>query len=442
MRATLLAGLVLAGLAAVAPPGALAQEPPPLSPLTERSAPSAEAPAEAPSLTLAECFALALKRSETLAIQQEMIAASEGRFLQALGTALPSVSFVSSDTRQDGSGGSAFTLRHVPNRRFTFTQPLFSGFKEFAAMRGARAERHQRRYLKTRAQHMLFVDVADAYFLVIEQRQDLSALEATRLALEERLGELHERERLGRSRASEVASAEVQLRRTEAEMELVRSQVTTATHLLEFLTGLSRLGALADPNQLVLTLGPEEDYVANAPARPDVRAAEEAWHVAQQEVRVARAGFFPTADVEGNYYVDRAGVAKDVTWDAVLTVDVPLFEGGRNLGAVREARAAEREAKLAFELAGREAALDIRDVHAKLDAELTRRAALQRAVEAAEENYRLQSDDYRRSLVNNLDVLQALETLQASRRDVIQSSFEVKRLYEQLQAATGDVQLP
>lgn len=309
-------------------------------------------------------------------------------------------------------------------------------------MAGARAERRQRRYLKTRAQHALFVDVADAFYLLIEQRQDLAALETTRKTLEARIGELQERERIGRSRASELASAEVQLRRVEAEMESVRSQETTAAHLLEFLTGLPAIGELADPAQSLLALAPEGEYAAKADGRPDVRAAAEAWHVAQKEVLVAQAGFWPTVDAEGNYYVERAGAAADVTWDATLTVDVPIFEGGRNLGAVREARAGAREAKLTFELAQREAVLDIRDTYAKLQAELTRRAALQRAVEAAEENYRLQAEDYRRSLVNNLDVLQALETLQDSRRGVIESTYEVKRLYEQLRAATGDVQLP
>ena len=408
-----------------------------LSPAASAASSSADLP-----LTLMECFAFALKRSETLAIQQELITASEGRFIQALSGALPSVSFVSSDKRQDGSGGSAFTLRHTPERRFTFTQPLFSGFKEFAAMAGSRAERRARQYLKARAQHALLVDVADAFYLLIEQRQDLTALDATRQALRTRLEELKERERLGRSRASEVASAEVQLRRVEAEMELARSQETTAAHLLEFLTGLPQIGPLADPDQTVLALAPEEDYVSKGAVRPDVRAAEEAWRAAQKEVRIAQAGFWPTVDAEGNYYVERVGNAKDVTWDATLTVEMPLFEGGKNLGAVREARAHEREMKLTFERTQREAVLDVRDTCAKLQAELTRRAALQRALEAAEENYRLQSEDYRHSLVNNLDVLQALATLQDSRRDAIESLYEVKRLYEQLRAATGDVTLP
>ncbi len=119
------------------------------------------------ALTLPECYQLALKRSETIAINQELIKETEGRFRQALSTALPHVSFESTDKRQDGTGNSAFTLRNVPERKFTFTQPLFSGFKEFAAMAGSRAEHRQRIDEKVRAEQLLFTDVSDAFYLLL-----------------------------------------------------------------------------------------------------------------------------------------------------------------------------------------------------------------------------------------------------------------------------------
>ena len=82
---------------------------------------------DASPLTLAEAYRLALKRSETIAIQGEAIKQTEGRFLQALGTALPRATFELSEKRQNGGGSSAFTLKKVPERKFIFSQPLFSG---------------------------------------------------------------------------------------------------------------------------------------------------------------------------------------------------------------------------------------------------------------------------------------------------------------------------
>lgn len=306
-------------------------------------------------------------------------------------------------------------------------------------MAGARAERQERLQEKARAEQLLFVDVADAFTLLTEQRRDLFALETIRTTLLTRIEELEDRRRLGRSRASEVASAEAQLRRVEAELEQVRSAETTARQLLEFLTGLARLEGVSDQDVALGALAPAETYISKAAARPDVRAAEEAWHLAQHEVSVARADYWPEVDLEGNYYTERVGNAKDVTWDVLLTVDVPIFQGGSAKGAVRSAASRARQAELRFEQTRRAAELNIRDRYALLQAAFARTRALDQARQAAEENYRLQLEDYRLSLVNILDVLGTLRDLEDVRREVIHADYELKRLHWQLLVATGEL---
>ena len=401
----------------------------------------AEAPADPPasSLTLTDCYRLALKQSEKIAIQQELITEAEARFRRALGAVLPQATFSSSDKRQDGSGGSAFTLRKVPDRHFEFTQTLFGGFKEIAAMRAFRAEKRQRIYEKKRAEELLLSDVADAFYLLLEQRKDLEALEEIRTALHERIGELKEREGLGRSRPSEVVSAQAQLLRVEAEYERVQNQEVVVRQLLEFLTGMEPIGPLAEEPTDLAPLRPELEYVAQKGGRSDVQAAQQAVKVAEKQVTVAQAGFWPKVAVEGNYYVERSGASEGVDWDAALTVDVPLFEGGQNIAAVKEATARRRQAELRLSGTERMARLDIRDTYARTETAFVRTETLQKALKAAEDNYRLQSEDYRLNLVNNLDVLEALEQLQNARRDFIQAQYSAKRLYWQLKVAIGEV---
>ncbi|MBI4343709.1 MAG: TolC family protein [Candidatus Omnitrophica bacterium] len=389
-------------------------------------------------LTLAECYALARKRSETVAIQQELIRETQGRFVQALSTALPSLSFNSSDKRQDGAGTSAFTLRDVPERKFVLSQPLFSGFREFAAIAGSRAEQRQRTLEKQRAEHLLLGDVADAFYLLREQRAVLGVLELTRSTLLERLEEMDERVRLGRSRSSEIASLEAELRRVEAQIIQVRGREATARQLLEFLTGLEGVEGLDEPEELPPAPEEEASYVARAKQRPDVLASFEAWEVARKEVTVARADLWPDVDVDANYYVERAGAAADVAWDATLTVDVPLFEGGKAVGNIRSARARAEQARLAHQRAQRSAALEAGEAHTQFTAALARVAMLRQALEAAQTDYRLQLDDYRLALVNVLDVLETLQTLQQARQDLTQAAHEAKRLHWQLRIASGE----
>lgn len=390
--------------------------------------------AQAEELTLPRAYALALARSETIAIEQEQVRETEARFLQALSGVLPRASFSLSETRQEET---LSTRTRIPERKFVFTQPLFSGFKEFAAMAGTRAEERQQRHEQARAEQLLLVDVADAYTLLLQQREDLAALDGTRTALLQRLEELTERERLGRARSSERVSAEAQLRRVLAELELAQSDETVARELLEYLIGRPLDEPVAGVGPAFPALEPEAAYVSRTQARPDVLAAQEAWQVQKKEVTVARADLLPEVDLESNYYTKRVGASADVDWDVLLMVDVPIFQGGQAYGAMKEAKSEARQAELVFQRTARAAASEIRQTYAQLGSAVDRTEALRQALAAAEENYRLQQEDYRLSLVNNLDVLTALEQLQEARRQWITARYETWRLYYQLRAATG-----
>lgn len=389
------------------------------------------------NLTLKSAYHLALERSETIAIGNEVLQEAEARFQQSLSTILPQAYFLDSERRQDGprSSDSTSTRRYVPQRQFTFTQPLFSGFKEFAAMAASKAERRQREQELLRAKQLLLIDVSDAFYLLRNYQENLTTVEEIHKALEDRMAELKKREGLGRSRTSEVASTEARLYQSEANIEAVRSQQDVARQLLEFLVG-KRVASLSGEDQ-VIDLSSQAADAGRAEARADVRAAKEALAVAQKEIAIARAGYSPTVNVEGNYYTKRLGASSDVDWDATLNVSVPIFTGGLTTGLVREARARAEEARLNLSRVKRQAVFDIESAFTQLTADVRQTAAYQKAAEASQKNYQLQIEDYRRSQVNNLDVLQALEDLQDVRQNYIAIKSETQRAYWRMKVAQG-----
>ena len=240
--------------------------------------------------TLERCFHSALKQSETLAIQKELIAEVEGLFRQSLSAALPDVSFVYSEEYRDRGSTSSTASSRVPEARFTFSQPLFSGFKEFAAIAASRAQGRQREREFERARQLLFIDVVDAFYLLLNYDEDTNTLAAIRQALGERLEELKKREEIGRSRASESASTEARLRRLEADQELVTRDAQVARQLLEFLTG-EKVDTVVDVETIAPKLSAGEDYTLRSAERPDVQAARLAWEVARKNVVIAQSGF-------------------------------------------------------------------------------------------------------------------------------------------------------
>jgi len=390
-------------------------------------------------LTLEECYLLALKQSETIAIDSEIIREAEAHFTQALGVALPQVSFKWTQTNQDSERAfSSYNHNGSFESKFVFKQTLFSGFREFAGMTGSHLEKDQRINEKKRAEELLFVDVSDAFYLLLEQQEDLKTLGLMRKAFNDRITELKKREDVGRSRHSEIVNTESQLYNIEAEIQLVKSQELIAKELLTFLIGRSP-GALSDKEDTPDSLESELFYTSNAGSRSDVRAADFARGVAKKESYIAKADLLPTVTLEGDYYEKRNVAPLDASWATVLTVNVPIFEGTTIYGNIKEANAKFRESELQYSRVKRLASQNIHDSYVGAYSAILRSDALGKALKSAELNYTLQKEDYRNNLVSNLDVLTAIQNFGNTRRSYIQAFYEKKRAYQQLQASVGNI---
>jgi outer membrane protein len=120
-------------------------------------------------------------------------------------------------------------------------------------------------------------------------------------------------------------------------------------------------------------------------------------------------------------------------------VNVPLFNGLSDVGQVAQARAQANTADLKLSQVKRKALLEIRNAYTRWRAAEEKMKAFDRAAEASEKNYLLQSEDFQRSLVSNLDVLQALEDLQSARRDVVAAKTDLARSFWAVKVSIGEI---
>jgi outer membrane protein len=391
------------------------------------------------SLTLQECYQLTLKQSETIAKQQEIIREAQARFSQSLSQILPRASYLYTNRLQDGSGSSNFTLSEIPEGKFVFSQPLFSGFKEFATIAASRAERKQRAHEEQRARELLFVDVYDAFYFLLSYEEDIDTLKNIQDVLLKRIEELHSREDLGRTRPSEVLTAEVRLSRIEVELESIQNNRDQAKQLLEFLTGKTIPDIEDNSTVSADEITSLEQYIPLSRNRSDVLAAQEAFKASQNLVTAAKGDFFPNVDLEGNYYTKRIGNSSGVDWDMTVSVEVPIFEGGENINLLKESKSKENQAELNFQETQRKAELEIKNAYTQLQSSLKRKTILEKALSDSQKNYELHLEDYRVNSVSNLDVLQALEDLQDIQRDFTTAKNETLKAYWKLKVATGDL---
>lgn len=411
--------------------------------LQKRSAPPDSQLPETVPLTLADCYQLALRQSEIIAIDAEQIKIADARFLQALSIMMPNLSFLSTDFQQGSAGGepvavgeSAVSSLKASQRQFNVTQTLFNGFKAIAGIKGSKLERNEYINAKIRAEQLLLVDVADAFYLLKEKREDLKALMNVRMAYSNRIKELQKRANLGRSRPAEIVDAKTQLYGVEANIELVKNQEVLARELLEFLVGGS-VYSIADTYGIPKKLQPAQYYIAQSNDRPDVKSTKFAWDVAKQEVQIVNSDFLPYTYVSGNYYTQRTSIDKGVDWDVTLTVSVPIFDGGLTIGRSNEAIAVMHQQELTYKRTKRLAPYDIKDSYVSLKTAISVYNVLKKEYSTAKLNYHLQKRDYSLSLVNNLTVLTSIQTLENAQRDSIHALYEAKREYWQLRVSVG-----
>ena len=393
-------------------------------------------PAHAQALTLDDVFAASLERSEVVATQSELIRQAEEQYAQARAAVLPKVDGVGSYTRLDsGARDTGQNPTRSSLARLTATQPLFRGFREFAAIRQSRAiiGAQTEDYFNARVQ--LFTDVVQNFYEVLALEQDLKNLSEQINLNVERQKELNARVRIGRSRSGEVLAVQTTISTLRARVEQLRAELATARDIFAFLSGLEATTPLRDTEELPAQPVPLANYLSRVELRPDLRAAQQRFQAAQENIAVARGGHLPSLDLNANHYLERDGNLEDVSWDVQLALTVPLYAGGAVQSQVREALSQRTQAELEVNRVRRLADQQVRSFYQIAVLDRTQLAALERATDAARRNYETQRRDYRLGLVTNLDVLQALTVFQENQQALDRARHTAKVNYLRLQAA-------
>jgi outer membrane protein len=415
--------------------------------LQAENAISPAAAIETDTLSLDECYRLALVQSEVVAIQKEAIARATAQIFNAASQGLGDVDFVINRALQEnkavpsgGSLGSTFVDPDKQESKFVISQPLFQGFKAIGALTGAGSYRKEQTEAWIRAKELLYKDVAMAFYNVLRYEKEIEINHGIHELLVKRIKELEDREKIGRSRLSEVINAETGLKVLEADLAAAKGALATARYMLEFLTGTDMEGRqLEEEMTEEVSSKTLTEHLKSAITRSDVKAAEQAVKTAWRGILVAQSGFWPTMTLAHNQYMRREGFMASVDWDTMFEFNLPLFSGGETVGQVKDAVGILKQKKLTFTLARRQAELEIKQSYQIWLSAKETNERLKEAVQKAVKNYEIQSEEYTRSLVSNLDVLSALESLNNTRQRENLTYYIMKQDEAAFRVAVGEV---
>jgi outer membrane protein len=371
------------------------------------------------ALSLKESFESARLNMESIKRAEATVTVSHEQENRARAIILPNISGVGSYTRIDtpetvGNSPSPFLLTKQYSAAVRLTQPLLRG-GSVSAFQLAKENVLLAKFQKDATEINLYQLVIAAYYNLNIAQVDKKNVEELLKYSRERVSEIRERTKIGKSRRGELIEAEAQLLTAESQFQQTVITLHQAERNFEFYTRMKPddVGALPDLPQVSGTV---EEYMLKVRTRPDVMAFQQQTRVAERQINIAKGSHLPSVDLTSNYYFDRTGVLATSKWDVGVAVVVPLFQGGGPQAAVREAvevkRIAELNSSEKLRIAERDIAINFQNLQ-QLQVQIK---SLHQALAKAEEAYRLNRKDYQLGLVTNLDVLQSLNIFIETKR--------------------------
>jgi outer membrane protein len=340
-------------------------------------------------------------------------------------------------------GGSA-----QRNERFdvpvTASWNAFNGFRDVANRRRASATAEQRRDLLLDLQTSLLLDVARVYYEILRSEQSARVLENALAVQDERLRDTRGRQQAGLARPLDVAQSQAQASQTKVQLLQARADVVNGRNTLAFLID-APVHAVQLPDEFdpAFDIPALESVLRQALAsRADLTAADAAVRAARQEVAGAFNQYYPSINVDLNYFLTRDSSPVDSDWNGLISLDLPIFTAGLIHADVRTAWSRYRQAVLSQRQLRRLIDSDVRTAMENLTSTLARLDELRIQATAAREALRQADESYRAGLATNLERLTAQDQVLSAELQLTSAEYDRKFLYLSVLRQSGRLGLP
>jgi outer membrane protein len=321
------------------------------------------------------------------------------------------------------------TTRLIGTAQATVTQNIYNGGKIQANVNRSKNQVMAERATLLAQEQTSFNNAVSAYVGVIQSRQLLGLQVNNEQVLAKQLEATNDRFRVGEITRTDVAQAEAALEGARATRETASGNLQTSRGTFQQVIGVFPPENLIEPQPLNLPVKSEQEASALAASNnPNVITALFNDAAAKDAVDVAFATLLPQLSLQGQTFQQNNAGSRSTSangYQVVAQLSVPLYQGGAEYAAVRQARQAQQQTNRLIEDARRTAvqnAVQAWDtlVAAKSSADSTR--AQIRANEIALEGVE------REAIVGSrttLDVLNATQLLLQSRTTLVQNLSQV-----------------
>jgi len=411
-------------------------------------------------LTLEESIKIAMERSLTVHSAVVGIEGSEFRRMEAITNFLPQWAGQYSYTKWSfpafigNLNLSNLTLltqqisSNVYNFNTTLGQPLFTGGFNLATYRSAKVGVDLSKESLEAAKQDLVLQVRVGYFTILRAEKFLAVAEQQVRNFEAQLEVTQAFFDVGIVPKNDVLLAEVNL--ANARQSLVRAANDLATARASFNILLRReVNTTFEVVDIlihkVFSLSFEQCLDEALRLRPEVKAAQLNIDQAKENVKIARAGFFPTIRLTGNYNRNAdfwmlEGGSKEITsdyWSVQALATFTVWNWGNTAFKVGENKVKVKQAEDSKTQLIDSVTLEIKNDYLNMLVAEKNIDTAEKSIEQAEENLRMNEERYKYQVATQTDVVNAVTLLAQARTNYYGALSDFNVAKAQLERAMG-----
>ena len=295
------------------------------------------------------------------------------------------------------------------------------------------------------------LQTTQAYYQLLEYRNLIEVNQEAVDTLQEHLNNVNAQYRVGTVAKSDVLASEVQLANSQQSLVNAQNNYDVAMATLNNIIGLPSDTLLNVKDSLQYTpydLNLDDCTVYALDNRPDGIVADYEVEQAKESVEMAKAGYRPdvsaalTKTIAGDNEFDHDRAEQ---WTAGFTASWNIFDNGVTQSSIETAKAALRAKEEAAAASKEQIQLDVRQQYLSLLAAEKNIHTTSKAVEQAEEDYKIAQVRYSAGVDTNLAVMDAQEKLTSARTNYYTALYNYNTSKAALDRAMGipvDIDVP
>ena len=419
---------------------------------------TAPGPAAGAPMTLADCITRALEENLSILEGEESVSEAVGGVAEARSGFLPNLSLsgsynfvekTASISFPDPMTGQTYDLEADFTKDYSFqlllTQPLYTGGSLSSAYRIAKRSHEIAGIdLLTRKADAALA-VIEAFYGLLLARESVKVTERSIETAEEFLRVVRARYESGEASSFEVMRAEVEVSNLKPALIGARNGVALSELVLKNVMGLGagdEVEFVGELSEQAFEVDPADAVRTAIEHRPEVGIMRTQRLIAEDSIRLAKAGRYPTLSLSANYDVtaDKLTLDSDKldkSYAGYLVLSFPLFDGLRTRSRISQSRSQLRQSDIAMDGLEDGIELEVRSAALEIDAARETLKSQEKNVEMAQEGLAIANERYLQGYATNLEVMDAQLALTRARNNRIQALHDLNLAAARAKKAMG-----